>query len=453
MSSASTHIPGAGPRLRSGLRRAGVAAALAAVITMLFGFARPALADNVSQIANGLRHSKLYVTTDARDAMSPAAQDQVRSALDTAKDTDIRVVVTKPGITAPQLGGMLRSVEQRVGKGDTYLGATTDGKIAGISKKFSTEELNQLISQTSGDLPTRLAQFADLADQKAADKSKSSAMGGLIVLAVLVFLAFGVLLLIRSARRRRRDREAQQMAELKQSVEEDVTRLGEDISALDLDVTDPRLDPATRDDYARALDSYDAAKAATDNARRPADMQNVTKALEDGRYYMTAVRARLAGDAVPERRAPCFFNPQHGPSVQDVEWAPAGGAPRPVPACAADAERVLRGEDPEARLVSVGGYRRPYWEAGPAYAPYAGGYYSGFGGADLLSGVLIGTALGSMFGGGWGWGGGGYEAGQGGGDGFGGLGGFGGDGGDVGGGWDFGSGDFGGGDFGGGGDF
>src|SRR5258708_91176 len=177
-------------------------------------------------------------------------------------------------------------------------------------------------------------------------------------------------------------------------------------------------------------------------------MQRVTTALEDGRYYMIATRARLAGQPVPERRAPCFFNPQHGPSVTDVGWAPPGGVSRPVPACAADAARVLRGEDPHTRMMNVNGYQRPYWDAGPAYGPYAGGYYSGFGGTNMLSGILVGTAIGSMLGGGWG---GGYGNGGdfGGGDSGGG---FGGDSGDAGGGWDFGGGDFGGGgDWGGGG--
>jgi type II secretory pathway component PulF len=140
------------------------------------------------------------VTSDARDAMAPGAQDQVRSALNKANDTDIRVVVTKPGVTASQLGRMLRSVEERVGKGDTYLGVTTDGKMAGISKKFSSKEMNQLISQTSGDLPSRLSQFADLADQKAADKGKSSAITGFVVLAVLILVAFGIVALIRGGR-------------------------------------------------------------------------------------------------------------------------------------------------------------------------------------------------------------------------------------------------------------
>ena len=43
---------------------------------------------------------------------------------------------------------------------------------------------------------------------------------------------------------------------------------------------------------------------------------------------------------LPAKRPPCFFNPAHGPSSQNVEWAPPGGVARDVPACPADAERV-----------------------------------------------------------------------------------------------------------------
>jgi hypothetical protein len=66
----------------------------------------------------------------------------------------------------------------------------------------------------------------------------------------------------------------------------------------------------------------------------------------------------------------------------------------------------------------------PYWEGGPMYAPFMGGFYG--------SGLLPGLFIGSMLGGGWD-----TPADTGGGD-------FGG--GDWGGG-DFGGGDFGGGDF------
>jgi hypothetical protein len=143
---------------------------------------------------------------------------------------------------------------------------------------------------------------------------------------------------------------------------------------------------------------------------------------------MSSAKARLEGHEPPERRSPCFFDPRHGPSTRDVEWAPPHGESRLVPACEADALRVEDGEDPQAREVMVGGERMPYWAAGPMYAPFIGGFF----GASLLPGLMMGTMLGDTFdaGGGGDFGGGDY-----GGD-FGG--GFGG--GDFGGG--FGGGDF-----------
>lgn len=227
--------------------------------------------------------------------------------------------------------------------------------------------------------------------------------------------------------------------------EEDVTRLGEQVAELDLVTAGRALDEGLRQDYQRALDDYEAAKEALDAVRRPEDVRAVTTAVEDGRYAVACVTARVEGRPLPQRRPPCFFNPQHGPSVEEVDWAPAGGLPRPVPTCAADAERVRAGAEPYARKVLSGGERRPYWEAGPAYAPWAAGWFGAYAASGLLPGILLGSMLGGGFGS---WDGGydagyaeGLEAGDAGGD-------SGGDvGGDAGGG-DFG-GDFGGGDFGG----
>lgn len=398
-----------------------------------------AAADTVGQIANGLLDSRLYVTGEAGNVLSDADRNEIETALGGASDADIRAVVVSNDVTGVQVGQMLKSVASRVGEGETYVAVTADGtRMNGISKKLSSQELNQIVTRTNGaPLKDRLVRFADLAENKVDENSRSSAIGGFVTLGVLIMLAGVVGGLFLVSRQRQRVRAEQEMAELKNGVQEDVTLLGEDIARLDLDVMDPDLDPEIRADYERAMDSYDQAKRATERATRPQDMQEVTTALEDGRYYMTATRARLAGEPVPERRAPCFFNPQHGPSVKDVTWAPPGGVPRDVPACEADARAVEHGGHPDVRMVPSGGTRRPYWDAGPAYAPYAGGYYHGYGGIDMLSGLMIGTMLGSMMGG--------FGAGVPGGDG---MGGFGGDGGDVGGGWDFGSGDFGGGGFG-----
>ena len=72
-----------------------------------------------------------------------------------------------------------------------------------------------------------------------------------------------------------------------------------------------------------------------------------------------------------------------------------------MPACPADAERVLAGADPYIRTVQRGAQRVPYWDGGPAYAPWAQGYYNRWNGSDMLSGMLIGSLLfggmGNMF--------------------------------------------------------
>ncbi|MEV8373701.1 hypothetical protein AB0P21_13230 [Kribbella sp. NPDC056861] len=247
---------------------------------------------------------------------------------------------------------------------------------------------------------------------------------------------------------------AGELESVKRTADEDITKFGEELQDLDLDMVGKDLGDGARQDYQRALDSYESAKSAVGQVTEAEQIRHVIEILEDGRYAMACVRARVNGEPLPQRRPSCFFNPQHGPSVADVTWSPPGGAPREVPACAADAERVRAGADPDIRKVMVGPQRVPYWEAGPAYSPYAQGMFGALGG--VMTGMFIGTMLGGMFAGG-GYGdmaGGGFEGGDGGGDfggGDGGSGDFSGDGdfsgGGDSGGWDFGGGDFGGGDF------
>lgn len=194
-----------------------------------------------------------------------------------------------------------------------------------------------------------------------------------------------------------------QLTTSKGAAEEDVTTFGEELQRLDAHVSDRPLDEAMQQDYKAALDSYDDAKTSLRAVRKPDEIRHVTAILEDGRFAIASVKARIAGEPLPVRRPPCFFNPAHGPSTQDVEWAPPDGVTRSVPACAADAERVLAGTDPSIRTVMVGPRRVPYWEGGPAYSPWAQGYYGRWGGNDLLTGVLIGSAFagpGDWFGGG-----------------------------------------------------
>ena len=209
-------------------------------------------------------------------------------------------------------------------------------------------------------------------------------MGG-VVLLVLVLLAIAAFVVVR---RRSKEaaavRAAAALEPVKKLAFEDVTALGVDLQDLDLELAGRPLDQGANADYQRALDTYEAAKTAADRIERPEQVQDVTKILDDGRYAIACVRARVAGDALPQRRPPCFFDPRHGLSVEDVSYAPVGGADRQVPACALDAERVKAGAEPDARQVMVGTQRVPYWQGGRAYQPYAAGYFGGFGPLDWL---------------------------------------------------------------------
>jgi hypothetical protein len=275
----------------------------------------------------------------------------------------------------------------------------------------------------------------------------------LVVLLIVGAIAFFVMR-TQSASRSRPQIEPEQLSAVRRATDEDVTVFGEELQRLGNDMAGAPLDEGTRADYQRALDDYEAAKESAAAITDPEQVRHVTEILEDGRYAMACVRARVAGEPLPQRRPPCFFNPRHGPSERDVSWTPAGGTTRDVPACALDAQRVEAGADPDSRKVMVGAQRVPYWEAGPAFAPFAAGYFALSG---ILPMMMMGTMMGSMFaadgsysegyqdgmndGGdaGDGGDGGGWDDGGGGGDG----GGW--DGGGDGGGWDLGGGDFGGG--------
>jgi hypothetical protein len=225
---------------------------------------------------------------------------------------------------------------------------------------------------------------------------------GLVV--VLAIGAVVVWLVVRNHKRKELERKAAELEPVKKLAFEDVTALGEQLQALDLELAGrPLVDDGERADYQRALDSYESAKTAADAMTRPDDVRHVTEILEDGRYAMACVRARVAGEPLPAKRPPCFFDPRHGLSVEDVPYTPPGGTERGVPACALDAERVKAGADPDIRKVMVGSRRVPYWEGGPAYRPYAMGYFGGFGPLDwIFMGFMfegLGDGLGALAGG------------------------------------------------------
>ncbi len=434
-------------------------AVLAALLPLGGVAAATTTAPKLDAVVAALRADPVYNDPAAPQALSPAEANQLRDQI-RASGEPIRIAVLPQSVAAA--AGSPDNVVTALGRSLGGVVAVVVGTAfrAGPSNAVVTEAADNAFNDHRPDTFAVLSGFVSNIDDAGAaaaagGTSRGVGWGGLIVLLVIVaVVAVVAYLLLRRARRI----SAARLAEVRAVVDEDVTEFGERLAGLDLN--DPRLDDAGRADLATALTAYDRSKFAVAAMRRPQDAAAVTTALEDGRYAVSCVTARLAGEPAPERRPPCFFDPRHGPSTEDVSWAPDGGAPRPVPACRACAIAVAEGMLPAAREVPAGvdGERVPYWQAGRQYAPYAGGYFASFG--NVLPALMIGTMMGSMFhspvvinnvdnGGG---DAAGNDGGWGGGDWGGGSGGFGG--GDLGGGggWgDFGGGggDFGGGDFGG----
>jgi hypothetical protein len=152
--------------------------------------------------------------------------------------------------------------------------------------------------------------------------------------------------------------------------EEDVIQFGEELARFG---AGQELDAELRHDYQTALDAYESARRTVDKLTSADSVGAVAETLTAGRYALACARARSTGAPLPERRTPCFFNPQHGPSSTDVVWTPASGPTRRVPACAQDAARVQAGEDPPVRYGEV---QVPWWEAGAPNEPYKVGFFA-----------------------------------------------------------------------------
>ena len=106
--------------------------------------------------------------------------------------------------------------------------------------------------------------------------------------------------------RRRRSRQVKaDTALVKEAARDDLIAPGDDIRALDLDVEMPGVDAETKAHYGVAVERYEQAGRALDSVRRPQDIERVTSLLEEGRWAMTAAKARLSNQPCPSagRRA------------------------------------------------------------------------------------------------------------------------------------------------------
>src|SRR3954468_3961952 len=438
------------------MKRGLLVAVVAAAALALAATARAG--ERIDAAVAALQTRAVYVDPDADLKIGAAEQRRLRAAIDTSNAGPVYIAIlplTAENETGGDPDGVLQALHDGLRRPGTYavvvgrhFRAGSEGVLRpGVAGRLATEALDanrgQGVAATLTDFVHRVADARQNAGASPGDGTNDEpgtgggVLIGLLVLGGVTFVGF------RAIQGRRRGQA--ELGEVKAAAHDDLIALADDVQKLEQPV---EASPQAKREYEHALDDYGKASAAYDRAQQAKQLEDVAGALEEGRYHMAAAEAILAGKRPPERRPPCFFDPRHGPSMRDVEWAPAGGAPRMVPACETDAQAVERGQEPTSREVVAGGRSVPYWSAPPYFGPWAGGYFMPFGGAGFLSGLFVGELLGGAYGGfGYGsWGGAGTPGG------FGSWDSGGGGGGDFGGGMSFGGGGCGGGG-GGGGDF
>ena len=421
-----------------------LAVAVAAALTLT---ANAGAGERTDTAVAALRTSGVYVDPAAELAIGRADQARLRAAIDSSGAGPVYVAIlplAAENETGGDPDGVLQALHDGLRRDGTYavvvgrhFRAGSEGVLQpGVAGRLATQALDahrgEGVTATLIDFVHRVAAARK---NGGTPPGNGTGTGGGILIGLLVL--GGALFAGAHAVRARRRRQAE-LAEVKTAAHEDLIALADDVQKLEQPVT---ANPKAKQAYDDALSDYAQASSAYDHARQSAQLQAVAGSLEEGRWHMACAEALLAGKSPPERRPPCFFDPRHGPSARDVDWAPLGGATRKVPACDACARAVERGGEPASREVVAGGQRVPYWNAPSYFGPWAGGYFAPFGGTGFLSGLFVGELLGGAYGG-WGYGswGGSGDAG-----GFGHWS-------DFGGGMSFGGGDFGGGG-GGGGDF
>ena len=149
-----------------------------------------------------------------------------------------------------------------------------------------------------------------------------------------------------------------------------------------LEITDVvNATPENQDDtYLRqASATYTLARGAYAASMDVNALEALSDQLDEARWQLDAAAAIANGKPVPpqppkEQRYVCFFDPTHGNATETAQITTPAGT-QTVRVCAADAQKLRQGTQPQPRMIDVRGRRVP--------APMAPRSYGG-GGFDWL---------------------------------------------------------------------
>ena len=367
---------------------------------VLLTVALPAAAQTPDQVAAEVRDRGYWI-----DPGLPAAESRISAAVAAAGNAGVRLFVVL--LAEDPAGGATTfadAVLDRIGDGTVLvLSATAEGM---VSLDFDQGQIEKALEAGydagGGDAGYVDAVAASLAGSPVdtGGGTDTGATGGgsrtgLIVL--LVVIGGLVLLVVWAVRRQGKATTASRQRSLEEARREIKAQLDAMANTI-LEISDKVSLSDSREDnryLEEAGKTYTEASEAYEGATDLARLEEISGRLDEARWQLDAAAALADGKPVPARPAPeersaCFFDPTHGGPFENAEVRTAAGT-KTVRVCAADAAKLRRGQQPDTRMIEVGGRDVP---AAAAPKSYGGG---GLDWLDVFAVIVGGMAGGRSF--------------------------------------------------------
>jgi uncharacterized membrane protein YgcG len=376
--------------------------------SILVTTAAPALAQaDVDQVAADVSVDGLYVepglsadTAALNAAITRAGNNGVRlmvvlldqdpgggavafadAVLDRVPDGTVLVLsATGEGISSAEFDKSI--LDDAIDRG--FLAASNASSGAG-DEAYVSAVVDTLTGTTSGTTP---------ATQPTSSSSSGGSTGLIIMLVIVGGMVLLVWIAIRKGKTSSMRARGNQITEAKKEIRAQLDAMANTI----LEITDvvnataeSQDDTYLRQASATYTEADDAYAAALDlNA-----LAALSDRLDEARWQLDAAAAIANGKPVPpqppkEQRYVCFFDPTHGNATETAQITTPAGT-QTVRVCAADAEKLRQGTQPQPRMIDVRGRRVP---APMAPRSYGGG---GFDWLDVFTILAGGTGQSSSY--------------------------------------------------------
>ncbi len=365
-----------------------------ALTGLLVLVAAPALAQTPDQVAARVQDYGYWI-----DSSLPADPGQISAAISRAGNAGVRLFVVL--LADDPSGGatpFADAVLDRIGDGSVLVLSPTGEAMSSLD--FSQEQVEAALdagySAGGGDAGYVDAVVASLTgvpvdgDGNGATESGGGSKTGLIVILCLV----GGLILLAVWAVRRQSKSAKQGKE--RAVEEARKEIKAQLDAMAntiLEISDKVSLSDSREDnqyLEQGSKTFTEASEGYEAATELAKLEEISDRLDEARWQLDAAAALADGKPAParpakEERHACFFDPTHSGPFEEAEVRTSAGT-KTVQVCAADAEKLRRGEQPNPRMIEVNGRQVP---APSAPRSYGGG---GFSWLDVFAVIVGGMA-------------------------------------------------------------